>query len=246
LDINLHQDLIDKNQEYWNRKPLLRTLYRDFYTLISTHLSKLPDRKIVELGSGLGNIHEVIPDCIRTDLFPNPWIDQIENAYKLSFADESVSDLILTDVFLNLKYPVTALTELSRVLRKGGKVILLEPFLAALGLIVYGALHDEPIAITKEIEWFAPESWKPENIDFYAAQGNASRIFVGNKFHSKLKNWKRIQTIRLSAIAYAASGGYSKPQLYPTALLPFIKKLEKVLDLFPILYGTRLLVILEK
>jgi SAM-dependent methyltransferase len=246
LDINLHQDLIDKNQEYWNRKPLLRTLYRDFYTLISTHLSKLPDRKIVELGSGLGNIHEVIPDCIRTDLFPNPWIDQIENAYKLSFADESVSDLILTDVFHHLKYPGTALNELYRVLRKGGKVIMLEPCISALGLIVYGALHDEPIAVTKEIEWFAPESWKPENIDFYAAQGNATRIFVGNKFHSKLKNWKRIQTIRLSAIAYAASGGYSKPQLYPTALLPLIKKLEVVLDFFPILYATRLLVILEK
>ena len=246
MDINLHQDLIDKNQEYWNRKPLLRALYGDFYRLISNHLSGLSDSKIAELGSGLGNIHDVIPECIRTDLFPNPWIDQIENAYKLSFADESVSDLILTDVFHHLKYPGTALKELSRVLRQGGKVIMLEPCISALGLIVYGALHDEPIAITKKIEWFAPESWKPENIDFYAAQGNATRIFVSNKFHANLKNWKRIQTIRLSAIAYAASGGYSKPQLYPTALLPFIKKLEKVLDLFPILYATRLLVILEK
>ncbi len=246
MDINLHQDLIDKNQEYWNRKPLLRTLYRDFYLLISTHLSKLPDSKVAELGSGLGNIHDVIPDCIRTDLFPNPWIDQIENAYKLSFADESISDLILTDVFHHLKYPGTALNELYRVLRKGGKVIMLEPCISALGLIVYGALHDEPIAITKKIEWFAPKTWNPENIDFYAAQGNATRIFVRSGFRSKLKAWKKIETTRLSAIAYAASGGYSKPQLYPTALLPFIKKLEKVLDLFPILYATRLLVILEK
>ncbi|HET9909252.1 MAG TPA: class I SAM-dependent methyltransferase [Anaerolineales bacterium] len=246
MDINLHQDLIEKNQEYWNRKPLLRTLYRDFYTLISTHLSRLPDGKIVELGSGLGNIHDVIPECIRTDLFPNQWIDQIENAYKLSFADESVSDLILTDVFHHLKYPGTALNELYRVLRKGGKVIMLEPCISALGLVVYGALHDEPIAVTKDIEWFAPETWSPENIDFYAAQGNATRIFVGNKFRLNLKNWKSIKTIRLSAIAYAASGGYSKPQLYPTAFLPLIKRLEKVLDLFPILYATRLLVILEK
>ena len=246
MDINLHQDLIDKNQEFWNRKPLLRMLYRDFYTLISTHLSRLPDSKIVELGSGLGNIHEVIAECIRTDLFPNPWIDQIENAYKLSFADESVSDLILTDVFHHLKYPGTALIELHRVLRKGGKVIMLEPCISALGLIVYGALHDEPIAITKEIEWFVPNTWKPENIDFYAAQGNATRIFVGNEFRSNLKNWKSIKTIRRSAIAYAASGGYSGPQLYPTAFLPLMKGLEKVLDLFPILYATRLLVILEK
>jgi SAM-dependent methyltransferase len=246
LDINLHQDLIDKNQEYWKRKPLLRTLYGDFYRLISNHLSKLVDNKIVELGSGLGNIHDVIPECIRTDLFPNPWIDQIENAYKLSFADETVSDLILTDVFHHLKYPGTALNELHRVLRKGGHLIMLEPCISALGLIVYGALHDEPIAITKEIEWFAPDTWNPENIDFYAAQGNATRIFITKRYRSNLKDWKRVETIRLSAIAYAASGGFSKPQLYPTALLPLIRRLEKVLDLFPILYATRLLVILEK
>lgn len=246
MDINLHQELIDKNQEYWNRKPLLRTLYGDFYRLISNHLSGLPGAKVVELGSGLGNIHDVIPDCIRTDLFPNPWIDQIENAYKLSFTDESVSDLILTDVFHHLKYPGTALNELHRVLRKGGRVIMLEPCLSALGLFVYGISHDEPIAVSKKIEWFAPNTWSPDNIDFYAAQGNATRIFVTNKYHSNLKDWKKVETIRLSAIAYAASGGYSKPQLYPTALLPLIKRLEKILDLFPTLFATRLLVILEK
>jgi len=246
LDINLHQEFINKNQEYWNRKPLLRTLYGDFYRQISTHLSRLPDGKIVELGSGLGNIHEVIPDCIRTDLFPNPWIDQIENAYKLSFADETVSDLILTDVFHHLKYPGTALNELHRVLRRGGRVIMLEPYLSALGLFVYGASHDEPIAVTQRIEWFAPESWNPENIGFYAAQGNATRIFVQNGFRSKLEIWRNIETIRLSAIAYSASGGFSKPQLYPTSFLPIIKRLEKFLDLFPALFATRLLVILEK
>lgn len=246
MDINLHQELIDKNQQYWNRKPLLRTLYKDFYRLISNHLSRLPDGKIVELGSGLGNIHDVIPECIRTDLFPNPWIDQIENAYKLSFTDESVSDLILTDVFHHLKYPGTALNELHRVLCTGGRVIMLEPCLSVLGLLVYGALHDEPIAVTKEIQWLAPEIWNPDNIDFYAAQGNATRIFVRSGFRSKLMAWRKVETIRLSAIAYAASGGYSGPQLYPTAFLPLMKGLEKGLDFFPALFATRLLVILEK
>ena len=246
MGIDLHQDFIEKNQEYWNQKPILRTLYGDFYRLIASHLSKLPEGKIVELGSGLGNIHDVIPSCIRTDLFPNPWIDQVENAYQLSFADESVSDLILTDVFHHLKYPGTALREFSRVLHEGGRVIMLEPCMSALGLLVYGALHDEPIAVTKRIEWNAPQGWSPEHIDYYAAQGNASRIFVGHHFRPKLGDWKRVKTQRLSAIAYAASGGFSKPQLYPTSALSLIRKLEKVLDLFPLLFATRLLVILEK
>jgi SAM-dependent methyltransferase len=198
MGIFLHQDLIEKNHAYWNQKPLLRALYGDFYRVIARSLSNLPESKIVELGSGLGNIHDVIPSCLRTDLFLNAWIDQVENAYQLSFTDESVSDLILTDVFHHLKYPGTALKEFFRVLRSGGRVIMLEPCLSALGL------------------------------------------------RHKLGDWQKIETKRISAIAYAASGGFSKPQLYPGIALPLIRKLEKVLGLFPTLFATRLLVILEK
>lgn len=246
MGIDLHQESIHKNIQYWQRKPLLQKLYADFYRLIAQNLSNLPDAKIVELGSGLGNIRAVIPNCLRTDLFPNPWIDQIENAFKLSFADETVSDLILTDVFHHLRYPGTALREFARVLRKGGRVIMLEPYMSALGVLVYGIPHPEPIAVSKTIEWEAPEGWSPENVDYYAAQGNATRIFEGNKFHDRLTDWHKIETIRLSATAYVASGGFSKPQLYPTSMLPVIRKLEKLLGLFPTLFATRLLVILEK
>ncbi len=246
MGINLHQDLINKNHELWNRKPLLQAAYRDLYQMVAKQLSDLRDSKIVELGSGLGNIRDVLPNCIRTDLFPYPWIDQIENAYKLSFANESVSDLILTDVFHHLKYPGTALNELHRVLRPGGRVILLEPCMSLLGLIVYGIFHVEPIAITKKIEWLAPAGWSPEHLDYYAAQGNATRIFAGNRYRSQLTAWKSVKTIRLSALAYAASGGYSGPQLYPTGMYSAVKSLEKILDLFPSLFATRLLVVMEK
>ncbi len=246
MDILLHQDSIRKNYEYWRRKPLLRVLYRDFYRLLARNLSTLPEGKIVELGSGLGNIHEVIPNCLRTDLFPNPWIDQIENAYQLSFSDESVSDLVLTDVFHHLKYPGTVLKEFYRILRKGGRVIMLEPCLSALGLLIYGLLHDEPVARRRAIEWEAPEGWSPQDIDYYAAQGNASRIFLGKPYLPKLHGWQRIETQRFSAIGYAASGGFSKPQLYPTSALPWIQRMEKFLDRFPALFATRLLIILEK
>lgn len=209
-------------------------------------MSGLPDSKIVELGSGMGHIRDVIPNCITTELFPFPWIDQIENAYKLSFEDESISDLISTDVFHHLKYPGNALDEFHRVLRRGGRVILLEPCMSLLGLLVYGVFHAEPIAITKKIEWLAPVDWSPDNLDYYAAQGNSTRIFVGDRYRPQLTAWKSIKTIRLSALAYAASGGYSGPQLYPTGMYSVVKSLEKILDLFPFLFATRLLVVLEK
>jgi hypothetical protein len=68
---------IEKNRLAWQRKPLLKQLYGDFYRLIQLNLSKAPG-SIVELGSGIGAIKEFIPNCITTDIFPNPWIEREE------------------------------------------------------------------------------------------------------------------------------------------------------------------------
>jgi hypothetical protein len=51
---------------------------------------------------------------------------------------------------------------------------------------------------------------------------------------------------RLSAISYVASGGYSGPQLYCQRVYPLMQLLDVLLDAFPDLFATRLLVVLEK
>ncbi len=92
----------------------------------------------MEIGSGIGNIKHTIPHCLRTDLFPTKDIDQVENVYQLSFSDNSVSDLILFDVFHHLRYPGSALKEFQRVLLPNGRVIIFDPFVhSMLGFIVY-------------------------------------------------------------------------------------------------------------
>ncbi len=246
MDIVLHQELIEKNYRLWNRKPILHKVYAELYKLMAARRSGLTEGEIVELGSGMGTIRETIPDCIRTELFPYPWIDRVENAYRLSFADASLSDLLMVDVFHHLRYPGTALKEFHRVLRPGGRVILMEPGLSALGYIVYGPLHSEPIGTAKQIQWFAPPGWSPEDIDYYSAQGNATRIFIQKHFSEQLTGWKIVEVQPIAALAYAASGGYSGPQLYPTFAYPLVKNLEKLLQPFPALFATRLLVVLEK
>lgn len=245
MGIQLHNDLIDKNHQLWNRKPLLRIVYTDLYQKMKVQLSQVVGKN-VELGSGMGSIRETLPDCVLTDLFPYPWIDQVENAYQLSFENESLSNLLMVDVFHHFRYPGDALQEFQRVLKSGGRVILMEPALSLLGYIVYGLLHVEPIGEAKNITWVAPEKKSLDDMDYYAAQGNATRIFVQKYFAENLSNWKIIKVERIAALAYAASGGYSGPQLYPTFAYRFIKLTEKLLQCFPTLFATRLLVVLEK
>jgi methyltransferase type 11 len=179
---------------------------------------------IVELGSGIGNLKQHIPECICTDMFPNPWIDQVENAYRMSFADESVSNLILFDVFHHLEYPKAALNEFRRVLKPHGRVILFEPCISALGWIVYGAFHKEPVAWFDKIN---PDGGpiSDDRLGYYAAQGNACRIFRhSRKYRDLIGDFSITKVRRYAALAYVMSGGYSGRQLYPDRLYPFIMR----------------------
>ena len=92
IDITQHALEIEQNRTYWQQKPLLQKVYKRFYTKIAKRLiggSKL------ELGSGIGQIKEFIPDCVTSDLFPNPGVDRVESAYLLSFPDGSLNNIVV-------------------------------------------------------------------------------------------------------------------------------------------------------
>jgi SAM-dependent methyltransferase len=236
---------MQSNRTAWGRKPLLRAIYRQFYQLIRENLACVPG-PIVEIGSGIGAVKGFIPDCITTDIFANPWIDRKENAYGLTFVDRTISNLILLDVFHHLKFPGTALAEFRRVVSDGGRIILLEPGIGILGKIIYGLFHHERLGLRQPITWWAPNGFDPERAGYYAAQANASRIFLRREFREELTPWRIIRIQQLPEFAYVASGGFSRPQLYPAAILPLIRLIEKACSRWPEIFATRLLVVLEK
>ena len=245
VSIDQHNIEIEQNRQAWQRKPVLQLAYRDFHRRIAEHVDPSVPGKIVELGSGIGNIRDVIPNCVRTDLFANPWIDQVENAYGLTFKDGEVSHLILFDVFHHLEHPRTALRECRRVLAPRGRVIIFDPYVSLTGRIVYGPLHHEPIGDDRRIAADSPSSFDPRQHSYYAAQGNATRVFWKRDTPEVLDGWEVVARERIGAWAYALTGGYSKPQLYPTALYPVMRGLDKVAELVPQLMALRALIVLR-
>jgi len=125
-------------------------------------------------------------------------------------------------------------------------VIIFDPCLSLLGWIIYGAFHREPVGYFRPIEWLPPAGWSPAEIGYYAAQGAAARIFAGRGYKERLEGWNQERMIRLSAISYVASGGYSRRQLYPRSALPLMRRIDSICDRMPLLFATRLLVVLEK
>lgn len=240
-----HQLEIQKNLRAWKSKPLLQKIYAGFYQRIIAHIDPQIPGRIVEIGSGIGNLKSHLPQAITTDLFPNPWLDVVCDGYELPFADESLSHLVLFDVFHHLRAPNAFLREARRVLTSRGRVILFEPYISWASLPIYGLLHHEPIAGKEPINF---SDTLPRPRDYYAAQGNATRLFFKRETADwpESQDWKVLHAEAFSSFSYLLSGGYSKPAFYPAALLGAVESLDKILSGCPRLFAGRCIVVLQR
>jgi SAM-dependent methyltransferase len=238
-----HQVEIQKNLRSWEAKPLLQQVYASFYRHILALIDpRLPGR-VVEIGSGIGNLKAHVPSAICTDLFANPWLDLVCDGYELPFTDASLSHLVLFDVFHHLRAPNAFLREARRVLAPGGRLIFFEPYISWASLPVYGLLHHEPVALKEPIN---PAVSLPRPRDYYAAQGNATRLFFRREIPGWPEGWEVFHARAFSSFSYLLSGGYSKPALYPAGCLGFMQRCDEFLSRWPRLFGARCLVGLRR
>ena len=242
LPLDQHQIEIQRNLEAWQRKPLLRELYRGFYERILNLVDpELPGR-VVEIGSGIGNLKSQFPTAIGTDLFPNPWLDVVCDGYELPFGTGSLSHLILFDVFHHLEAPNAFLSEARRVLIESGRLILFEPYLSLVSTPAYAWFHHEGSGRNKPIN-FAPSLPRPRH--YYTAQANATRLFFHHEKPGWPADWEIVRAEAFACFSYLLSGGFSKPAMYPAKCVNLVRSLDTLLSKCPRLFGARSLIALE-
>jgi SAM-dependent methyltransferase len=242
LPLAQHQCEIQRNLEAWNRKPLLQEIYGGFYERILRLIDPDIPGRVVEIGSGIGNLKSHFPQALGTDLFPNRWLDVVCDGYELPFVSGSLSHLILFDVFHHLAAPNTFLKEARRVLTKQGRLILFEPFMSWISTPVYELFHHERAGLSKPIN-FAEGLPRPR--DYYTAQGNATRLFFRGEKADWPQGWTVFHRDAFASFSYLLSGGFSKPALYPVHCLSLMQRCDRFWSRWPRLFGVRCLLALR-
>ena len=236
------QDILTQRRGIWATKPILRKLYERWYG----HIQKaLKPGRTLELGGGSGNLREFLPEAITSDIVFEPWLDAVMDAHAIPFKEESLDNIVLFDVLHHLMAPVVFFREVERVLKRGGRAVMMEPYVSWLSFPVYRFLHAE--GMVWDTHPFLDQSLKSKK-PFEGNQAVPTLIFRKQR-EKFLETFPRLRIVHEQAMdifLYPLSGGFHQPSFCPLLLWGFFERLERLLTPARRFLGFRLFIVLEK
>lgn len=235
---------LERQENAWRTRPLVRRLYGEWHASIRDRLARVPG-PTVELGSGFGALRETIPHAVLTDVEKTRWIDVVADGEDLPYADGSVANLVLVDVFHHLASPSAFLDEARRVLAPGGRVLLLDPYCSPVSTVAYKLFHRERTDLAGEAFGEDP-GVAAGPLD--SNQARATIIFF-RQLDRFRRGWPELAVVerhRLALVLYPLSGGFAGTPLVPDGMRAPLAVVEWALRPLAPLLAFRCLVVLER
>lgn len=212
------------HERAWNERPLLRRIYRDWFALLASQLARVPGATL-ELGSGIGQLREFVPDLVTSDVEETPWADLVVDAAQLPFGDGELANIVMLDVYHHLPEPAAFLDEARRTLREGGRVVMLEPHVSPVSGIAYRFHHER---LELDGDGFAGSD-SPDPMDANLAQTTLAFFKQRDEYARRWPELPVVEATLLSFLAYPLSGGFTKRPLLPAALYRPLNAVERAL-----------------
>ncbi len=197
----------------------------------------------LEIGSGGGFLKEYIPDVITSDVVVSQGIDRAEDMMSLAFADDSLKAVYAIDVLHHVKDLEASLSEVQRVLVKGGYFVCNEPSSTLFGYFMNKYFHRE--YTNKHVK-----DWKIEGRGRLSDANMALPYIIFKRdaalFHQRFKNLKIRSIIHHDFLRYTLSGGLSYRPFVPKALYGLVDFTEILAKPFMPFLGQMMIVTIEK
>ncbi|HOB72906.1 MAG TPA: methyltransferase domain-containing protein [Phycisphaerae bacterium] len=126
----------------WESKYAIRACYRGWFERLRPFIA--PGRSL-EIGAGSGHFKTLWPELIESDVVTTPYVDLVADGMRLPIAAESLGNLLVVDLLHHLRDPHLFFDEAVRVLRPGGRVLAIEPYITPLSWLGYRLRHHEDI-----------------------------------------------------------------------------------------------------
>jgi len=141
-------------------KPFLNKLYKEWYGTFASEIKNLAHGKIIELGSRVDFLKQIIPEVITSDILLLEDTDLTFSALDMPFETEEVSCILMIDTFHHIPDSRKFLQEADRILVPGGKIVMIEPANSLWGRFIYQNFHHEPFQ--PNVSWNNSEIRSPQ------------------------------------------------------------------------------------
>ena len=237
-------EILRDQRRAWDTRPFLRALYGEWFAEIADLLAP-GDGPTVELGCGIGAFKEFRPSTTATDVIPTPWTDAVVDAEALPYDSGTVRNLVAVDVVHHLPRPARCLDEAARVLRPGGRFVMVEPYCSPVSARLYGAFHHERTDL--DVDPFADQD-QSSGAPFDSNQALPTLLFWRrlSEFERRYPELAVVARRRFALVRYPLSGGFTKRPLLAPRLRGPAARLERALAPLAPIAAFRCLVALER
>ena len=226
------QDLNDPDTTMGRRRTLksklfLRKIYIEWYHRLLQDFDFSKNLRILEVGSGAGFIKEINDTIITSDILKLDHCDIQASAEQLPFKEGELDGIVLMDAFHHFPDCSKFLNEVERVLKNGGKLIMVEPANTFGSRLIYKFIHHEPFDAKTE-------TWQ------FASTGPLSGANIAlpwivfsrdlDKFHQEYPSLKLVRVEPHTPFRYLLSGGFSSYTFAPGWSFGMFTFLERLLS----------------
>ena len=151
-----------EHRRIWEGKPVLSRVYAVWFDAL---LAGLPPRaSVVEVGAGPGFLSAYAREraagitWVASELLETPWNDVVADGLQLPFGAGSFDAVVGLDLVHHLARPAAFFAEAARVLRPGGRVAVIEPWVSPFSYPIYRWLHQEGCTLASTVGPFGRDA----------------------------------------------------------------------------------------